>query len=292
MRFAYTEAMTDPTFYVPLARAAEEAGFDSFVVPDSVCYPQESDSVYPYTPDGDRAFLEGKPFLDPFALIAALGAVTERLRFLTFVLKLPIRHPVLVAKQVASVAVLTGDRLDLGVGISPWPEDFAICDIPWEGRGRRMDEAVDIVRGLTAGGWFEFHGEHYDVPALQMWPVPGRPVPILVGGHSEPALRRAARQGDGWLHAGGDPAELGRLLTRLAELRAAAGRPDEGFQVAVASIDAYTPDGLRRLEDAGVTDVIVGFRWPYQVGADTEPLQTKLDNLRRYADDVITKVRG
>src|SRR5208283_458075 len=150
--------MTDPTFYLPLARAAEEAGYDSMVVPDSICYPRVSDTRYPFNPDGTREFLEDKPFLEPFALIPALGVMTSRIRFVTFVVKLPIRHPVLVAKQASSVAVLTGGRLVLGVGTSPWREDYDILGVPWEGRGRRMDEAVAIVRGLSAGGYFEHHG--------------------------------------------------------------------------------------------------------------------------------------
>src|ERR1035438_230234 len=99
--------MTDPSYYAPLARAAEEAGYDSMVVPDSICYPERAGSRYPFNPDGTREFLEDKPFLEPFSLIPALGAVTERLRFVTFVLKLPVRHPVLVAKQATSTAVLT-----------------------------------------------------------------------------------------------------------------------------------------------------------------------------------------
>ena len=119
MRFSYAESMTDPSSYVPLARAAEEAGYDSMVVPDSICYPRHSDSVYPFNPDGTREFLEDKPFLEPFSLIPALGAVTQRLRFVTFVLKLPVRNPVLVAKQATSTAVLTGGRLLLGVGHQP-----------------------------------------------------------------------------------------------------------------------------------------------------------------------------
>src|SRR3982751_5345072 len=119
MRFSFAELMTDPTFYGPLAQGVEQAGFDSFVIPDSICYPRDSDSTYPYTPDGNREFLEDKPFIEPFSLIPALGAVTERLRFTTFVVKLPIRHPVLVAKQAASVAVLTDNRFGFGVGLSP-----------------------------------------------------------------------------------------------------------------------------------------------------------------------------
>ncbi len=111
MRFSYAESMVDPSYYLPLAKAAEEAGYDSMVVPDSLCYPEVSDSTYPFNPDGSREFLEGKPFLEPFSLIPAMGAVTERIRFVTFVLKLPMRHPLIVAKQATSVAVLTGNRL-------------------------------------------------------------------------------------------------------------------------------------------------------------------------------------
>ena len=119
MRFSYAESMTDPAFYGPLARAAEDAGYDTFVVPDSIAYPFESDTTYPFNPDGSREFLEDKPFIEPFSLIPALGAVTTTLRFVTFVVKLPIRHPVMVAKQAASVAVLTGNRFLLRRGHEP-----------------------------------------------------------------------------------------------------------------------------------------------------------------------------
>jgi probable F420-dependent oxidoreductase len=282
--------MVDPTYYLPLARAAEEAGYDSFVVPDSICYPEVSDTTYPFNPDGSREFLEDKPFLEPFSIIPAMGAVTERIRFVTFVVKLPIRHPVLVAKQMTSTAVLTGDRLVLGVGTSPWPEDYEITDVPWARRGKRMDEMITVMRGLTAGGFFEFHGEIFDVPSIKMCPTPRRPVPILIGGHHEAALKRAAVDGDGWLHGGGDPADLPGLLDRLAILRKEHGTEGKPFEVHVISTDAYTPDGVHRLEELGVTDVIVGFRWPYGVEQDTEPLQTKIDNLRRFADTVIAKI--
>ena len=93
-----------------------------------------------------------------------------------------------------------------------------------------------------------------------MKPVPTQPIPILIGGHAEPALRRAARLGDGWMHAGGDAADAGALLARLRELRREYGREREPFEIHVISLDAYTRDGVRRLEDQGVTDVIVGFR--------------------------------
>jgi len=153
-----------------------------------------------------------------------------------------------------------------------------------------MDEAVDIVRGLSAGGYFEYHGEVYDLPAVKISPTPTKPLPILVGGHAPPALRRAARS-DGWLHGGGDPADLPGLLDRLGRMREEEGTETGDFEVHVISLDAYSVDGVRRLEELGVTDVIVGFRWPYAVGPDTEVLQTKLDNLRRFAEEVMAKAR-
>jgi probable F420-dependent oxidoreductase len=290
VRFTYAEAMTDASYYLPLAKAAEEAGYTSITVADSIAYPKESESVYPYTPDGSRTFLEDKEFIETFVLVAAMGAVTTRLRFTPFVLKLPVRPPVLVAKQAASVAALTGNRLSLGVGISPWREDFEIMGVPFERRGRRMDECMEIVRGLTAGGYFEFHGEFYDIPAIKICPVPTEPIPLLVGGHADAALRRAVLRGDGWMHGGGSPEELDALLGRIDEIRKAEGLADRPFEVHVISLDAYTPDGVKRLEDRGVTDVIVGFRIPYIVGPDTEPLDRKIEHLRRYADSVITKV--
>jgi probable F420-dependent oxidoreductase len=290
MRFTYAETFCDPTFLAPLAQAAEEAGFDSFSVPDSLIYPAASDARYPYTADGDRAFLEDKPIIEPFALIPWLAAATERIRFTTFVLKAPVRPAVLLAKQAASVAVLTGNRLRLGVGISPWPEDFVAMGQPWQRRGARLDETIEVVRGLTAGGWFEHHGELIDVERMKICPVPTEPIPILVGGHADRALRRAATLGDGWVHGGGDPAELPGLLDRLAELRREAGRAGDPFEIHVISMDAYSPDGVRRLEDIGVTDVVVGFRYPYVREPDTQTLDEKLAPLGRFADDVIAKV--
>ena len=154
-----------------------------------------------------------------------------------------------------------------------------------------MDEMIDIIRGLLAGGYFEYHGEIFDVPSIKICPTPRAQVPILIGGHHEAALKRAALVGDGWLHGGGDPADLPDLLARLAALRKEHGTDSKPFEIHVISPDAYNPEGTRRLEDLGVTDVIVGFRWPYGRQHDTESLETKVDNLRRFAADVIAKVR-
>jgi probable F420-dependent oxidoreductase len=290
VRFTYAEAMTDSTFYLPLAQAAEAAGYTSITVADSLAYPKDSDSTYPYTADGSRTFLEDKEFIETFVLCAAMGAVTTTLRFTPFVLKLPVRPPVLVAKQAASVAALTGNRLGLGVGISPWPEDFEIMGVPFERRGKRMDECMEIVRGLTAGGYFEFHGEFYDIPPIKISPTPTRPIPLLVGGHADAALRRAVLRGDGWMHGGGPNEQLDELLGKIAAIRKAEGVQDKPFEIHVISAEAYTADGVKRLAERGVTDVIVGFRIPYIVGPDTEPLAKKIEHLNRYSDNVIAKV--
>ena len=203
--------------------------------------------------------------------------MTTKLRFTTFVVKLPIRHPVLVAKQAASVAVLTGNRFGFGVGLSPWPDDFAVCGQEWKGRGARMDEMIEIIRGLTrpplprpgpylTGDFFEFHGKFYDLPSFKICPVPRQPIPILIGGHADAALRRAARLGDGWMHAGGgEAADLGGALARLKELpargTAASASP---FEIHVISLRRLHAGRRAELEDQGVTDVIVGFRNAYE----------------------------
>jgi probable F420-dependent oxidoreductase len=289
VRFSFAESLTDSTFYIPLAKAAEEAGYHSMTIADSIAYPFESDSKYPYTPDGSREFLDGKEIIEAFVLTAALGAVTSRLRFNFFVLKLPVRHPALTAKQAGSLAALTDNRLGLGVGTSPWQEDYELMDIPFAKRGKRIDECIEIVQGLTTGEYFEFHGEFYDIPKTKMTPAPTQPIPILVGGHADVALRRAARL-DGWMHGGGtDPEELDRLIARVKKFREEEGKTGP-FEIHVISMDAYTVDGIKRLEDKGVTDAIVGFRYPYINGPDTEPLEKKIRNLERYAEKVMSKV--
>jgi probable F420-dependent oxidoreductase len=290
MRFTYAEAMTRAEYYAPLAQAAERAGYTSMTVADSLIYPRESDATYPYTDTGDREFLEDKEFIETMVLVTHLAAVTSTLRFTPFVLKLPVRPPVLVAKQASSIAFLSDNRLGLGIGLSPWPEDFVAMGVPWAKRGKRMDECIDILRGLTTGEFFSYDGEFFSLPEMKQTPAPTRPIPLLVGGHSEAALRRAVLKGDGWMHAGGDGDELDRLLARLAEIRKAEGVQDEPFEIHAISYDAYSADGVKRLEDKGITDCIVGFRVPYIKGPDTEPLAKKVEHLERFAEDVIAKV--
>lgn len=288
MRFSTMYSMIDPSYYGPLAQAAEEAGFHSIGLADSICYPRESDSTYPYNADGTREFLENKPFIEPLVCAAAMGAVTKKLRFHTAVLKLPIRNPVIFAKEVTSVAAITGGRFDLGVGISPWPDDYEVCGVPWEGRGRRFEECIEIVTKLSSGEYVEHHGEFYDFRSIRL--NPGAPVPILIGGHSQRSLERAARLGDGWLPAGMSTEDLGIAMANLRELRKRYERDHLPFSVHAISMDAFTADGVRSLADLGVTHAVGGFSSfnPYGHEADTETLQQKIDALNRYADQVIS----
>ena len=176
------------------------------------------------------------------------------------------------------------------MGTSPWPEDYELVGVPFAKRGKRMDECIEIVQGLTTGDYFEFHGEFYDIPKTKMSPAPTTADP-------DPG-RRPRRCGAA---ARGAP---GRLDARRRQLRRGtrpAHRPssskfreEEGktgpFEIHVISMDAYTVDGIKRLEDKGVTDAIVGFRYPYINGPDTEPLEKKIRNLERFAEKVIAKV--
>lgn len=290
MRFAYHACMCPSDQYLELAKKTEELNFDGFTLPDSVCYPKIADTKYPYNADGSRNFLEGTPFLEPFSLIPAMAAVTEKIRFTTSVMKLPIRNPVLTAKSVTSVGVLTNNRFAFGVGLSPWIEDFEICGERWEGRGPRMSEMIKIIRGLSTGEYFGFEGKYYNIPEAKLCPVPTEPVPILIGGHASPALKRAARIGDGWIHAGGDYNSLKPLIEELNGYRKEFGTDKKPFEIHAITADAYSVDGVKKLEDIGVTECIIGFRDAYGGQPDTKSVEQKTVEMQWFADNIIAKV--
>ena len=158
--------------------------------------------------------------------------------------------------------------------------------MPWDKRGQRLDEQIDILRGLESGDFFAYRGEVHDMPANKMCPVPSQPTPILIGGHAEPALRRAARVGDGWMCAGADLAQLQAYISRIRQLREEYGTADRPFRVYTTGQDAFTPDGIARLEEIGVTDVVIGFRNVYEMEPD-KPLEEKIAMLQWYAGEFI-----
>ncbi len=286
MRFSYQVGMSDADHYLPLAKAAEEAGFDGITVPDSICYPQEASSKYPYNKDGSRDFLESVPFIESLIAVTAMAAVTEKIRFATFVYKLAVRQAPIVAKQVQGIQALSGNRFDFGIGISPWEEDFAVCGVPWEKRGKRFDEQIEILRGLESGDYFGFDGEMLSMPAAKMNPVPSTPTALLIGGHTEPALRRAARVGDGWMCAGAEMDELAAYITRIGQLREEFGTAQREFRVFTTGKNAFSKAGIQELENIGVTDVVIGFRNVYEMEPDVS-LDEKIQQLNWYAGEFI-----
>ncbi|AHH96763.1 TIGR03619 family F420-dependent LLM class oxidoreductase [Kutzneria albida] len=286
MKFTLSIAMSPIDHLVALAKTAEEAGFSSIALPDSLFYSEKVSADYPYTPDGTRFWTADTPWVDPLIAAAAMGAATSRIRFYTQVLKLGSRNPLLLARQVGSVAALTGNRFGLGVGLGWSPEEFRWCGTEFERRGPRVDEMITVLRLVLGGGMVEHHGEFFDFDRLRMSPAPTEPVPIYVGGHSEAGLRRAARVGDGWTSAMIRFEELRAVVDRLAVLRAEYGREREPFEVQAVCVDKSGVDGYRELAGIGVTDVLVMPWLAEGIGFDGD-LGSKQDSIRRFGETVI-----
>jgi probable F420-dependent oxidoreductase len=274
--------------YPAVARAAEASGWTSVSMPDSLFFPRETESQYPYAnTEAVRAYIEHSPFLEPLIAIAGMAAVTSTLRFYPGVLKVPVRQPLVLAKALSSLAVMTGERVALGAGLSPWREDFEYNGVVFEKRGRLMDECIEILRGAMSGQYFEYHSDNYEFGPLKMSPTPTRPVPILIGGHTKPALARAARLGDGWIAANTDFATLERLLAELDQARAQHGtHACKDFEIHGMPVDATTVADFRRLRELGVTDACA-VPW----GLDpTAPLERQIDATRRFGDEIIARL--
>jgi len=292
MKFVAPITMIDPAQYLPLAKAAEEAGFDGIAVSDSVCYPEQSDSRYPYSPDGSREFLENMPFLEPMVALSAIAVATSTIELMPFVLKLPIRHPVLFAKQVTSLGVLSGGRFRLGVGTSPWPDDYEVVGMPWQRRAQRFEECINIIRGLSSGEYYGHKGEFYEFAPVKINPVSENPVPILVAGNSPAMLRRAARVADGWITIGLENAELETAIDVLRNELREQGRENAPFAIHTAA--PADLDALCALAELGVTHAHSSFPGPrpvYDTTPDDEPLEAKIERTMRFGEEVISTAR-
>lgn len=257
MRFCQSLMYAAPEQWPALAVAAEAAGFDQLSLSDHVFYPEALDSSYPYSDSGRPIFPPDTPWPDVWVTIGALAALTRRITFSTHVYVLPARNPFVVAKAVGTAAFLSGDRVLLGVGAGWMREEFTQLEQAFDRRGARMEEQIEVLRALWRGGMVEHHGEFYDFDRLEMAPAPSRPVPVLVGGHSDTALRRAARVGDGWMGVYYSVDELKDVVARLRRFRHDAGTADRPFEVQAAVVDKLpTPDVCADLEEAGVTTLI------------------------------------
>ena len=280
MKFWLGVAFLDHGELLDMARVADASGYHGIAVSDHVFYPEKLSTPYPYTSDGSPPFAPDTPWPDPWVLIGAMAAVTTRLRFMTNVYVAPARNPFLVAKQVSTAAVLSGDRVALGVGAGWMREEFEQLGQPFGDRGRRLDEMIDVLRALWRGGMVEHHGEHYDFDRLQMSPVPAVPVPIYCGGQSRRALERAARL-DGWIGNAYTPEQALELVGRVRRVR-----EDREFEVIVSLLARPGADLYRRMEDAGVTGVLCA-PW-MRPGADDLPARRAA--VERFAETVIAKL--
>jgi probable F420-dependent oxidoreductase len=269
-----------------IAREAEAAGFTGLAIPDHLLIPLEVGSRYPYAPDAEIVWDPTSPFPEPLALACMLGACTTRLRFMTYVYILPLRDPFTAAKGISTAAVLTQNRTVLGVGAGWMEDEFRAVGASFHDRGRRFDDMLVVTRKLLSGRPVEHHSEHYDFPPVQMSPAPTAPVPVWVGGHSEAALRRAARH-DGWLGVNYDEADIGPILERLHALRADAPRSATPFSVTLSTNAPLDVELCRRLSGQGVTGIVI----PTWLGDEAQaPIAQKLARIRRIGTEVIGPV--
>ena len=291
-----------------LAREGERLGFHSAMIADHVVFPVESESTYPYTVDGKHP--GGRDALDAFSILGAVAGATEKLRLVTSVLVLPYRNPVLTAKMVASLDVLSDGRVTLGVGAGWLREEFEALDSPdFVRRGAVTDEWIRIMKQLWTTSPASYEGKFYSYKDVlcEPFPVQKPHPPIWVGGHSPAALRRTARYGDGWHPVGAiaasplPPQELRAHMDTLKRLTEAEGRDPEAIEVSYKAplydVNLPTTPGERK-HFSGVPEEIAGdIRSFAAIGVKElifdfrgESLEESIARLRRFAAEVMPLV--
>lgn len=269
---------------VELARHAEALGFEGIMGADHAFVPQSMAAGYLYSDDGRPPIDGDMPYPDVWTTIAAMAAATERLKFSTAVYVLPLRHPIEVAKALANLAHLSGDRVILGAGAGWMKEEFEVYGVDFHQRGKLLDESITVLRKLWRGGYVSHDGPLYPFPPLQITPALERPVPVYIGGASRAALRRAARLGQGWIGAGNDIDEVPPILRQLADYRAGFGRDSEPFETVIAVNQPQEIDKMKRLEEQGMTSAVFG------VTDYTLPLADKLRAMDQFASSLMPRL--
>ncbi len=291
MNFWQSLAFTEADQLVEVAKICEEVGFDGVMISDHLLHFEQMQSRYPYSKDGKPpSFSAETVWPECWSIIAALAAVTERIRFVTNTYILPLRNPLEVAKATSSVASFCAGRVILGAGAGWMKEEFDVLGVDFRTRGKRFDECIDVLRKLWSGEIVEHHGDFFDFPRVRMRPVPSQPIPIYIGGMSSAALRRAARLGNGWLGAGQTVEEVIETMKRLGQLRSEAGRGEEPFDTIVPLSVSPVLDTLKRLQDAGVGGT-VSYPFTFTIGP-TSTLERKRAYLESYANDVMSRLRS
>jgi len=300
VKFWASTAFSPPDHYIPLAKAADEAGIHGVMMSDHIFYPRDLSTPYPYSKDGTPIWAPDTAWPDTWVTIGAMAAVTERLQFATSVYIAPARDLFTVAKQVGTAAVLSDNRVKLGLGAGWMREEFAQTGQSYENRGKRLDEMIPALRALWGGDWAEYHGEHYDFGPLQIEPSPTQQVPILYGGHSGPALRRAANLCDGWIGNAYPLEECERYVAKLRGMLDDAGRGDADYEIILGVHALPTPDVCERMSAIGVTGMMC-VPWMGAFGEDNAEvadaqrgteLQRKIDATFQFAETVVKPVAG
>jgi probable F420-dependent oxidoreductase len=254
-----------------MAARLERAGFGSLWVSDHVVMPASIDSRYPFTADGRATWSSTTPYLDAVVALALMAGATESALVGTAVLVLPLRHPVVFAKQAASIDVASGGRLRLGVGAGWLQEEFEALNVPFEDRGRRLVEWLELARECWTGTPAPHSSKRYALPeGVLCLPTPVREIPVLVGGHSPAALRRAGTIAGGWLAQQSldalDPQALADGATAMRSAAAEAGRDADASEVVLKIVDSAgradeVAAALPALARAGVDEIIVAVDW-------------------------------
>jgi probable F420-dependent oxidoreductase len=275
--FAWPEGLEN------LARTAEEVGFESIWSVEHVVIPVGYRSPYPYSPSGKIPGPENVPIPDPLLPLAFAAAVTKTLRLATGILILPQRHPIYVAKEVATLDVLSHGRAILGIGVGWLREEFEALGLSFDDRAARTAEAVRAVRSLWKDNPEPFEGKFFKWPPLESNPKPVQKpgVPIVVGGHTELAARRAARYADGFFPAVSEPEKLRALLGILRDECGKRGRRVEDIEL-TAGGGNLDVDTVRRFQDLGVKRLTIA-----PPGFDPDGVRK---GLHEFADRVIAKV--
>jgi len=281
----------NPRHFPEVARSAEDSGFESVWMPEHLILPAEMPPTYPYSESGYAAINGDTPMYDPWIVLASIGQATERIRLATNIYVLTLRHPVITARSVATLDWITRGRVTLGAGVGWLEEEFDAVGQDYATRGRRMDESIEIIRRLWTEDVITHHGEFFSFDAMKFQPKPAQKptIPIEIGGHGAPALRRAGRLGDGWVEVGSKTFET--LETRLQvvmQARQEAGR-DGPFEVSTHV--GFSLDDVRRCEDLGVTRMILGPRHDPNF-APADPMRLRKEDFtdwcKRYGDEVIS----
>jgi len=283
VKFYVSTAFLETSEIIEIARAADDLGYEGVAIPDHVVNLETLATPYPYTADGERRWQPFTDWLDPWVLVSALSQATTRLKFVTTVYIPAMRDPYSAAKAIGTAACLSAGRVELGVGVGWCAEEFDLLGQRFARRGRRTDEMLELMKALWQPGWTEFDGEFYRTPRLEMTPSPPR-IPIYVGGLSDIALRRAARN-DGWI---GDLIGLDQAsaaVNRIRELRAQNGLTMDGFTVITPLTDAFTAEQFARADAAGI-DAVLTMPWVFYAGPQAS-LAEKIDGMRRFRADLM-----